>query len=168
MKRLVAGFFGITFLLVIIQISLIGFVSLTTGISFSEALAESTIYDVHEIQIGNQTQVFWIFNAKRYLFSIRDSITVNFEAFKLDPPNWPKTNWADILGVLKTIVNFLIYIVNWLILIVNATVLLPTKLLLTPIIFLIAILGIDISNVTLLNAFQTIYGWNISYIDSLS
>lgn len=168
MKRLIASFFGVTFLLVIIQISVLYFVSLTTGQPFAQVLGQNTIYDVRSVQIGNQTQIFYLFNIKRYANSIKDSITVNLTAFNFKVPEMPNNDFSGVEQALKTIVNYLSYVVNWFIFITNITIILPTKLLLTPIIFLIAVLGIDVSNVATLDLITKIYSWTIGYIPPLT
>lgn len=168
MKRLVASFFGVTFSLVVIQIAIIGFVALTGNLTLTEAMQQATIYDVREIQIGNQTQFFYLFNIRTYASNIEDSITVNMAAFNLDTPLFPKWKWTSVLSGLKTIANMLSYVINWLILLVNGAVLLPTKILLSPIIFTIAVLGIDVSKIGLLNGVQQIFEFNISYIPYLT
>lgn len=164
MKRLLASFFGITFLLVIIQVSLICFTAYVGGMSFQEAMTKATIYDVQTIQIGNQEQVFYIFNIKRYVDSLRTNINASFQTFEIVTPLEPVKNFEDVLTTLKTLFNILLYVINWLILLVNITLFLPIKILMAPIIFLIAIIGIDTNNLNILDAINKVYQFNINYI----
>lgn len=164
MKRLIASFFGITFVLVIIQICLICFTAYVSGMSFQEAMTKATIYDVQTVQIGQQEQVFYIFNIKRYVDSLRTNINASFQSFNIVTPLEPIKNFEDVINSFKTIFNILLYVLNWLILIINVTVFLPLKLLMAPIIFLIAVIGIDTQNINILDAINKIYQFNINYI----
>lgn len=165
MKRLVASFFGVTFTLVIIQIAIVCILTYGTNTTLAEALRTYSVYEVREIQIGNQTQVFYLFNARTYTNTIRSSIEINFLAFDMDIPEWAPLVEIDSIELLWTAIkDVFFYVINWVIFIVNVTVMVPTKLLLSPIIFLMAITGMDLSKIPIFEAIQKIYSFNISYI----
>lgn len=88
MKRLVASFFGVTFTLVIVQIAIVCILTYGTNTTLAEALRTYSVYDVRQIQIGNQTQTFYLFNARTYTNTIKSSIEINFLAFDMDIPEW--------------------------------------------------------------------------------
>lgn len=164
MTNLIKKFTLIVFVLVIVQISIFGFMSLISGDPLNTIAQGMSIYDVKTVTIGTQQQTFLIFNIRTYLKSIEQSVTVNTEIFsQITPPSFtPK--WNDPVQAIKSVFNILIYLVNWIIFITNLLLLAPIKLLISPILFVYSILGVDFTQLWLIQVVKAIFNANIPFI----
>lgn len=152
-----------------VQISIAITICLLGNMNLTTYMTELSVYDVRTITIGTYTQDFYIFNLKNYLTSIKASIT-NLQVGMFIPEQTPKTipaiDWTDILSIGRGITNSLFYVINWITYILNILIS-PLKLILTGVMLMEAILGMDLTNISVIQAINQIYYLAIPQIEYL-
>lgn len=155
MKTLIKKIFPI-----ILIVGLIGWAFGITYTGFS-------IVNQKSINYGVFTWTYYEFDVKQYLQSIEASLT-DSNVFNVVPtaPQLPTApNWSDVLSVLKFAFNSLfIWVFNCIIYALNWVILAPLKLVLYPLNILYAIFGLNTANADWIQAFNTLYSFEIPLI----
>ena len=164
-KTLIKKILPMMLILGTVQMAVAITICLMSGANFNTYLNDMTIYDVKTVAVGTYTQTFYIFNIKIYLNSLKTNIDVlNLNMFIPNTPSGiPAPKWNDVIAILKVLVNSLLWIINWIIWLTNI-LLSPTKLILTIGLLANAIIGMDLSNVSVMEAIQKLYYLQIPYI----
>ena len=125
-----------------------------------------TILSPYTVNYGNGVVItLYRLDVNGYLNNIKNTLDIPFQDMWVDiPVPYNPGNWADILLVFKETYNAYIWIVNMILWIANITLIIPTKLLIHPLMLTLSLLGIDTTNLGLVQLANKLYSLNISYI----
>lgn len=139
--------------------------SIAYGMAFILGDATPTILRPRVIDYGNGiTLTMYSLDIHAYLNNLQNSINIPFKNMYINfPTPWKASNW-DAINVAKILYNALIWVVNVVLWIANITIIIPTKLIMHPIVLIMGILGIDTTNLGIVEAANFLYSLNIPFI----
>ena len=137
------------------------------GWAFGLTYTGFSIITETSINYGSYTWTFYKVDVHSYIKSIETSLTgVGIENIIPEMPTFTGApDWANILSVVKFLVNtILIYVTNWIIYILDLIIVVPTQLILYPYNIILSLLGLNTADQSWINALKSIYNWQVPYI----
>lgn len=129
-----------------------------------------TILSQYTIDYGNGVAItLYKMDVHKYLVNLQNSIEIPFKNMWLDPPapygyKFSGNAIETIINILKQLPNSYIWVINMILWIANITIIMPTKLIIHPLILTMSLLGINTTNLGIVEVANKIYNANISYI----
>lgn len=108
-------------------------------------------------------QTIYSFNLLAYIQTVQASLNFPFKDMISNTPKWPAFG-IESATIVIPIINGNIFIINWVIYLLNVIVLMPTKFLLQPVVLILAVLGINVEQIGILNAVNQVYSLEIPFV----
>lgn len=123
---------------------------------------DMTILTYETTYIGKYSFTYYQFHLDRYLANLNASTDImQLKALVQDKPTYPTVDWTQ---GFKTVANFFLYGINWIIYILNYILLAPIKLILYPFNIIFALVGLNTSDQSSIQAFYNVYSLDIPQI----